>query len=82
MSDLTLLGRKSLTLSGVKKVKSSEPSQVVAVLGDCSVVISGVGLSVENVSIAQGTLEVAGTVSGVRYVQTVNRKISLKNIFK
>ena len=82
MSDLTLLGRKSLSLTGVKKVKSSEVSQVVAILADCTIVISGSNLAVENVSISQGTLDVTGMVTGIKYVQTVARKVSFKNIFK
>lgn len=82
-SDLTVLQRNQLSLTGVRRVKSSEPTQVVAVLDNCSIVISGVNLTVDNVSIAAGTLDVMGLVTGVRWMQKVGaRKFSVKNMFR
>ena len=83
-SNLSLTGRTAFSLSGVKKVRSAEPSQVVALLDNCQIVISGVNLNVQNVSIPSGILELTGLVNLIRYTGAggAARKFSLKNIFR
>lgn len=81
-SSLTLTGRNMTVITGVKKVKSAEPACVVAILDSCSVVITGSNLTVQNVSISQGTLELTGTVSNIKYTNTISRKFSFKNMFR
>ena len=39
-SDLTLLNRRELTITGVKKIKSSEPEQIVLLLSNVGLVIA------------------------------------------
>ena len=82
MSDLSVIARNSLTLTGVKKIKSTEPTTVVVELSDCSVVISGSGLNVQSASIQTGNLELSGSVTGVRWMKTQTKKWSLKNMFR
>ena len=79
---LTLVNRASLSLSGVRRVKSSEPACVVAILDNCTVVISGSNLTVQNVSISSGTMELTGVVSQIKYANSASRKFSFRNIFK
>ena len=81
-STLTLINRASLSLTGVKKVKSSEPSCVVVILDNCMVVISGSGLTIQNISVVSGTLDFVGIISQIKYTNTTARKFSFRNIFK
>jgi hypothetical protein len=83
-SNMTVTGRGQLALSGVKKVRSAEPSQVVAVLDNCQIIIQGANLSVQNVNIPSGILELTGAVNSIRYTGagSVARKFSFKNMFR
>ena len=79
---LNLAKRTALSLTGIKKVKSSEPNCIIAVIENSNLVISGVGLTVNQLNIADGTLNISGTVNSVKYANNVSKKFSIKNIFK
>ena len=81
-SSLSLNGRTTLNMSGVKKVKSTEPNRVIAVLDNCLVIISGSNLSVQNLSLSTGMFDLTGMVTSIQYTNSVKRKFSLRNIFK
>ena len=81
-SDLTLLNRNQLTVTGVKKIKSSEPEQIVLILHNAALVIGGVNLFVETASIQTGEVAISGLVKGLKYTGiTDKRKFSFKNLF-
>ena len=83
-SNLSITGRNALSLSGVKKVRSAEPSQVAAILDNCQIIIQGTNLNVQNVNIPSGILELTGSVNSIRYTGTgsVARRFSFKNMFR
>jgi len=81
-TNLTLESRNQLSITGVKKVKTTEPNQVVAALEDCMVVITGVNLSVENLSVKEGLLELTGLVTSIRYTNNHSKRFSVRNIFR
>jgi len=82
-TDLTLSGRSKLNVNGVKKIKSSEPEQVVLVLPASAMMIAGVNLSVVAASIQTGEVEITGTVNSIKYTGVTDRKrFSLKNMFR
>jgi len=81
-SNLTLENRINLSLTGVRKIRTTEPAQIVADLENCTIVITGSGLSVENLSVKEGILDLVGIVNSIRYVQSVTKKWSFKNIFR
>jgi hypothetical protein len=81
-SNLTLSGRTALNLTGVKKVKSTEPACVIAQLDNCVIVINGLNLTVQNVSISSGILDITGLVTNIKYTNSASKKFSFKNIFK
>ena len=81
-SNLALNGRNSLTVSGVKKVKTTEALKVVALLDNCSITIVGVNLSVQSVSLSSGILELSGIITCISYGNEGKRKFSFRNIFK
>ena len=82
-SDLTLLNRNQLNITGVKKIKSSAPEQIVLILQNVALVISGVNLFVVSASIQTGEVSISGLVKALRYTGvTDKRKFSFKNIFR
>jgi len=82
MQNIVLNNRKELALSGVKKVRTAEPHQVVAQLDETLIVISGQNLSVQALSIQNETLELTGQVDSIRYSKSHSKKFSLRNMFK
>jgi len=83
-SNLSITGRNTLSLSGVKKIRSAEPAQVIAILDNCQIIIQGANLNVQNVNIPSGILELTGAVNSVRYTGAggMARKFSFKNMFR
>ncbi|MBO4823151.1 MAG: YabP/YqfC family sporulation protein [Clostridia bacterium] len=82
-SDLTLLNRNQLNVTGVKKIKSSEPEQIVLILHDAALVICGVNLFVVAASIQTGEVSIGGLVKSLRYTGVSDkRKFSFKNMFR
>lgn len=81
-SDLTLLNRNQLSVTGVKKIKSSEPEQIVLILHNAALVIGGANLFVVSASIQTGEVAIGGLVKSLKYTAvTDKRKFSFKNLF-
>ena len=80
--DLKLENRKVLSLTGIKKVKTTEPTCVVAVLDETMIIITGQNMSVEGLSIKDGTLEIHGLVDSIKYTKSQARKFSIRNMFR
>jgi len=81
-SNLAIVGRNNLSLSGVKKVRSAEPNCVTAILDTCQIIIQGANLSVQNVQLASGILELSGQVNSIKYTGSAAKKFSFRNMFK
>ena len=82
-SDLTLVNRNQLNVTGVKKIKSSEPEQIVLILHDTALMIGGTNLFVVSASIQTGEVSIGGLVKSLRYTGVSDkRKFSFKNMFR
>lgn len=82
-SDLTLINRNQLNVTGVKKIKSSEPEQIILILHDSALVIGGMNLSVMAASVQTGEVSVGGLIKSLRYTGVNDkRKFSFKNMFR
>ena len=82
-SDLTLLNRKELSITGVKKIKSSEPEQIVLLLHNAGLVIGGTDLFVVSASMQTGEVCIGGFIKSLRYTGAAEkRKFSFKNMFR
>jgi len=81
-SGLNLLNRTILNLTGIKKVKSTEPGKIIAILDNCAIVIVGSNLSVQNLNISSGVLDITGVVNSINYTGAKDRKFSFKNLWK
>ena len=81
-SNVILTNRNQLNLTGIKKVKSTEPSTVIADLDNGSIIISGSNLSVGRLDIKEGILELTGMVNNIKYTNQVSKSFNFKNMFK
>ena len=81
-SELTLNNRNALNITGIKKIRTTEPTQVVADLDNCTIVITGTNLNVQNASIQTGILEVSGIIGGIKFTGTTGKRWSAKNLFR
>ena len=79
---LSLNNRKTLVIIGISKIKSSEPSSVIIILETSSLIINGSNLSVQQLDIKQGTIEITGDINSLKYSNQVSKKFSFKNMFK
>ena len=82
MESLTLTNRQTLELTGVKKIKTSNPTSVIAELDNGHIIISGSNLSIEHLDLKEGLLQVNGTVNAIKYTNQVSKSFSIKNMFK
>ena len=80
--DVILQNRQRLELTGIKKVRSTEPSLIIAEIQDGQIVINGNGLSVESLDIKEGNLVAVGLVNSIKYTNNVSKSFSFKNMFK
>jgi len=80
--NLSLAKRTELGLTGVKKIKSTESHTVIAFLENGGITISGSNLSVEQLDLKAGTLNIKGTVNSIKYTNSVSKNWSFRNIFK
>lgn len=82
-SDLTLLNRRELNITGVKKIRSSEPEQIVLLLHNVGLIIGGTDLFVIAASMQTGEVSIGGLIKSLRYTGvSEKRKFSLKNMFR
>jgi sporulation protein YabP len=81
-SNLTLNNRTELILTGIKKVKSTDPTVVTAILDSGAVIINGANLSIQRLDIKEGILELQGMVNALKYSNQVSKSFSFKNMFK
>ena len=81
-SNLILNNRNELNLTGIKKVKSTEPSLIIANLDNGNIIINGNNLSVQHLDIKEETLFVTGTVDSIKYSNQVSKSFSFNNMFK
>jgi len=80
--NLQLINRNNLTLTGVKKVKSTETNQIVLLLDNTSLLIQGSNLEVKQLDVSTGNMEISGKVDSLKYTNKVSKSFSLKNIFR
>ena len=81
-SNLILNNRSELSLTGIKKVRSTEPSLIIAILDNGSIIINGNNLSVQQLDIKEGTLVINGNIDNIKYTNKVSKSFSFRNIFK
>jgi sporulation protein YabP len=79
-SEIVLKNRKSLTISGVEKVYEANETKIQMRVAGCDLLVVGETLSVDKLSVEDGTIEISGTVNDLKFVSGKNS--FLKRIFK
>ena len=82
MTSLSLDNREVMKVTGIKSVKTTEPTMVVASLDNSLIIIKGANLSVQNLSIDRGELDLTGLVNSITYSTNHAKRFSLRNLFK
>ena len=82
MANLVLTNRQELSLTGIKKVKTTEPTSIVAVMENSLILIKGSNLSVLNLSIKDELLDITGVINSITYTTNQAKRFSLRNLFK
>ena len=72
---VTMTNRSKLILTGIEKVKSANDHTIVIVMPETTLVISGSGLQVNQLSVVDGTIEIIGTVSKLDYQTGLLKKL-------
>ena len=76
-NNLTLEGRKKLTVSGVEEVERFDENEIALRTGEGRLLIAGEGLHVSRLSVENGDVNVSGRISELRYEESAPEKGSL-----
>ncbi len=79
---LHLDNRNKLSVTGISKILSANPSQITVRTNDAKLLVSGSGLSVTKLDVENGTLEIEGTINCLKYSDNVSIKGFWRKIFK
>ena len=82
MTSLSLENREVLNITGIKRVRTTEPNSIIADLENCLIIISGSNMSVQSLSIDNGTLDITGLINSIKYTTNHSKRFSIKNLFK
>jgi len=81
-SEIVLKNRKSLAISGVEKVYEANEAKVQLRVAGSNLLILGEKLSVDKLSVQDGTIEISGVVCDLKFNSNGGKNGFLKKIFK
>ena len=73
-NNLTLEGRRKLTVSGVEEVERFDDGEIALRTGEGRLLIAGEGLHVSRLSVENGDVNVSGRISELRYEEAAQEK--------
>ena len=76
-NNLTLEGRRKLTVSGVEEVERFDENEIALRTGEGRLLIAGEGLHVSRLSVENGDVNVSGRIGELRYEEAAPEKGSL-----
>ena len=77
-----IINRNDLIISGVKKVISFSPTQIILVALDCEMLILGEQLQTTKLDEENGELVVSGLINSIKWTEKKEKTSLLKRIFK
>lgn len=82
-SQLTLLNRKTLTLTGVEKVFETNENKVQVKASGSNLLITGEGLNISRLDVETGVIEIQGIIiNELKYSMGETKTNLFKKIFK
>lgn len=79
---ISILNKEKIEVNTVQEVVSSTEKEVIAKLENEFLYIHGTGLTITMLVPSQGVLSVKGKISGVKYVDKLNKKTFFGKVFK
>lgn len=77
---MSMTDRKKLTMTGINKVESSNPAEIIIESCMGRLVINGSELKIDKFDVGDGNLTVTGQIDSIKYA--VAKQPLLKRIFK
>lgn len=81
-NQLVLKDRKYLTVTGVTDVNAFTEESVILTLENCSLIIKGENLHINNLNLEQGQVEVDGKVNSMQYIKENTDKSFIRRLLK
>ncbi|MDD3072802.1 MAG: sporulation protein YabP [Eubacteriales bacterium] len=80
---LVLLNQEQMDLSGISRVESFNPEEILLETSLGLLTIKGEGLDMHNLNLERGEVEIAGLVTEIRYSErTAGKRSILEKIFR
>ena len=73
-NNLTLEGRRKLTVSGVEEVESFDENEISMRTGEGDLIVRGEGLRVDRLNVEGGDVNILGSISELRYEDAAPEK--------
>ena len=81
-SELKLVNRQNLTLTGVEKVYETNTNKLQVRIAGTNLLVNGENLSVTRLDVSSGIVEVQGLINEMKFFSNTNKGNFLKRIFK
>ena len=81
-SQVTLLNRNNLTITGVEKVYETNENKVQLKVSNSNLIICGEGLNIARLDVESGIVRVDGFINELKYSSGDNKGNFFKKIFK
>ena len=81
-SQLTLVNRSNLTLTGVEKVFETNENKVQVRVSGSNLLINGEGLNIARLDVETGVIQINGLVNELKYTTGETKTNLFKKIFK
>lgn len=81
-SQLTLLNRKILSLTGVEKIYESSNNKIQLKVAGSNLLLTGDNLTISKLDVESGVLEIDGLLSEAKYTESFEKGNFFKRLFK
>ncbi len=81
-SELKLINRQNLTLTGIEKVYETNTNKLQVKIAETNLLVIGENLSVTRLDVSSGIVEVQGLINEMKFFSNTNKGNFLKRIFK
>ena len=73
-NNLTLEGRKKLTVTGVEEVEGFDENEISMRTGEGSLIVRGEGMRIDRLNVDNGDVSILGSISELRYAERAPEK--------
>lgn len=81
-SQVTLLNRQTLTITGVEKVYETNENKIQLKVSNSNLLINGEGLNISRLDVETGVVQINGIINELKYTTAESKGNIFKKIFK